>query len=138
MGLANETVSPESNSRIFHLIAICQDLKENNPDEKTLQALADNQALKDHTKAIVLHLQTELKKCCHFSLGTLTRWAHQSPVGFFSFYLVRLSNCTRFARLHTPGHSSCALQQIEQELSRFLRGVLLLVLNGLESLYLEV
>lgn len=138
MGLANETVSPEYNSRIFHLITICQELKENNPDERTLQALAHDQTLKDHTQAMVLHFTDRAQEM----LSLLAR--HFDPLGasITSGLLQFLSR--PFEQLHTvckkiyPEHSSCALQQIQQDLSRFLKGLPLLVLNGLESLYLEV
>ena len=82
-------------------------------------------------------LQTELNKC-----SLLAR--HFDPLGasITSGLLQFLSR--PFEQLHTvckkiySEHTSCVLQQFEQDLSRFLKGLPLFVLNGLESLYLEV
>ena len=126
-------------SETSNLINICQALKEDNPDETTLQTLARNQILEIHTQGIVVHFTGRAQK-----MLSLVAWYFDPLFTSITSGLLRFLSrpgeqlyevCTH---IYPHCNFSKTFEHFEETLRLFLERLPLLVFNGLERLDLEV
>lgn len=133
--LANNTMLPgPTTSESLSLISICQGLKENDPDEQTLQALAQSQILAVHAQEMVQHFTDRAQ-----GMLSLLAWHFDPTCASITIELLRFLS-QPYEQLHTvcehiyPYYTLFETsQQFEEKLGRFLNLLPRLVSNCLEK-----